>query len=136
VNRSGFASSGNPNRLCIRELANSRRRRVSRPKPERFTPPNGKRGSETTIALMKTIPVSRGRREELLFLGIIRPRAGCKTERTVVCHLDRLAALLTRKIDATGPKTSRGRQAIPWHIDKDRRFIKESGAMNPISAGQ
>src|SRR5207247_3043640 len=29
----------------------------SRPKPERFTPPNGRRGSEATIALMKTIPV-------------------------------------------------------------------------------
>jgi hypothetical protein len=32
------------------------------------------------------------RREEFLFLGIIRPRAGCETERTVVCHLDRTTA--------------------------------------------
>src|SRR2546430_15129556 len=31
----------------------------SRPKPERFTPPNGKRGSEATIPVMKNISVSR-----------------------------------------------------------------------------
>src|SRR5437016_4300560 len=30
----------------------------SRPKPERFTPPNGNRGSDADIALMKTIPDS------------------------------------------------------------------------------
>ena len=37
------------------------------------------------------------RREEFLFLGIIRPRAGCETERTVVCHLDRLGCIAYAK---------------------------------------
>src|SRR5262249_484987 len=60
--RSFYARVGEPFRSRVQEIqivfvfVNSRMPVApsSRPKPERFTPPNGKRGSEATIALMKT----------------------------------------------------------------------------------
>src|SRR5919198_325888 len=77
------------------------------------------------------------RREELLFLGIIRPRAGGKTKRTVVCHFDRLICV---GYPENGCDRSKNFFAIsgrfPWHIDEHSWLIEKSGAMNSISARQ
>src|SRR5438477_10493989 len=78
----------------------------SRPKPECLTPPNGRRGSDATIALMKTIPVSKSEAKSFCSSGslvhALEPRPN------VVSFASSIAscASRTRKMDATGPNTS------------------------------
>jgi iron complex outermembrane receptor protein len=78
----------------------------SRPKPERFTPPNGRRGSDATIALMKTIPASSSDANSFFssrsLVHALAPRPN------VVSFASSTAAWTspTWKTAATGPKTS------------------------------
>src|SRR5438552_6935942 len=82
----------------------------SRPKPERLTPPNGKRGSEATIALMKTIPASRSEVKSSCSSGLFVHALAARPNDVSFAISTACSASRTRKMDATGPKTS-SRQA-------------------------
>src|SRR5581483_3441749 len=134
--RSRTTKLGNPNRLCVCELANSGSAEFASKARALHTAER-----QTRIGGHHCIDENHSgfqiRREELLFLGIIRPRAGTETKRTVICHLDRLVCVAypengcdrTENLFAISGRLS-------WHIDQDRWLIEKSGAMNPISAGQ
>src|SRR6266481_2843647 len=78
----------------------------SRPKPERFTPPNGRRGSDATIALMKTIPLSKSDVKSFCSSGLLVHALAARPNVVSFATPIASAASRTRKIDATGPNTS------------------------------
>src|SRR6266513_1614709 len=78
----------------------------SRPKPERFTPPNGRRGSEATIALMKTIPLSNSDAKSFCSLRSLVHALEPRPNVVSFASSRAASASPTRKTAATGPKTS------------------------------
>ena len=127
---------GNPNRLRVRELANSGRAEFASEAGTFHTAERQTRigGDHRIDENHSGLQVGY---EELLLLGIIRPRAGSEAERTVVCHLDRLRCIAYPENRCNGAEdlfAINGR--FFWHIDQYRWLIEKSWAMNPISAGQ
>src|SRR6266481_2306107 len=78
----------------------------SRPKPERFTPPNGRRGSEATIALMKTIPLSKSDTKRFCSLRSLVHALEPRPNGVSFASSTAASASPTRKTAATGPKIS------------------------------
>ena len=110
----------------------------SRPKPDALTPPNGSRGSDLTMPLMKTEPASIARRQLFASARSARPDGGPQAESGVVG--DAQGVFLVVGGDQGGHGAEQflvvGRHA-GLHVVQDGRLeIKAGPLAEPLAAGQ
>src|SRR5271169_4088839 len=78
----------------------------SRPNPEFFTPPNGRRGSDATIPLINTAPASRCSIQYCCSSGSFVHAALASPNGVSFASSTASSILLTRNNNATGPNNS------------------------------